>query len=61
LPSSIRRSKARAHAGALRAFFQMDKTMVPVPLRMTMGMMFSATLTRIEIRITAWNAAHHQR
>lgn len=41
--------------------FQMDKTMVPVILLMTMGVAFSAVLRRIEVRIAPWNRAHHNR
>jgi len=41
--------------------FQMDKTMVPVILLMIMGVVFSAVLRRIEVRIAPWNQAHHKR
>ncbi len=41
--------------------FQMDKTMVPVILLMSMGVLFSAVLRRIEVRIAPWNQAHHKR
>jgi len=35
--------------------FEMDKTLVPVILLMTMGIVFSEVLKRVEIRIAPWN------
>jgi len=40
--------------------FEMDKTLVPVILLMGMGVLFSALLKRIEVRIAPWNRAHHK-
>ena len=35
--------------------FEMDKTLVPVILLMSMGILFSEVLKRVEVRIAPWN------